>query len=102
MSAGEDGTLVQWDVAKGRALGAPWRGHEGPVRSVAYSPDGTRVVSGGDDTTLRAWDASSGAALGRAWLGHKGPVTAIVFGPKGEPGVLGQRGRHGADLARAR
>ena len=34
VSAGEDGTLVQWDVAKGRALGAPWRGHEGPVRSV--------------------------------------------------------------------
>jgi WD40 repeat protein len=29
------------------------------VNSVAFSPDGTRIVSGSDDATLRLWDAKS-------------------------------------------
>jgi len=30
-------------------------GHDGSVLSVAYSPDGTRIVSGSSDGTLRIW-----------------------------------------------
>ena len=33
------------------------------MRSVAFSPDGTRVVSGSDDKTPRVWDVRRGVRI---------------------------------------
>ena len=30
--------------------------HSGWIRSVAFSPDGTKIVSGSDDKTIKVWD----------------------------------------------
>ena len=30
--------------------------HSGPVYSVAFSPDGTTIVSGSNDRTIKVWD----------------------------------------------
>ena len=38
-------------------------GHAGWVRSVAFSPDGKRVISGSDDNLVKIWDAESGAEV---------------------------------------
>ena len=35
------------------------RAHPSMVNSVAFSSDGTRIVSGGDDNTVKVWDAKS-------------------------------------------
>jgi WD40 repeat protein len=42
------------------------------VQSVAFSPDGTQIVSGSYDNTLRLWDAVSGAHL-NTLKGHSKP-----------------------------
>jgi len=38
-------------------------GHLGGVESVAYSPDGKRVVSGSEDWIVKIWDANTAAEV---------------------------------------
>jgi WD40 repeat protein len=39
------------------------KGHSGGVNSVAYSADGTRIVTGSDDGTARIWNVSTGKEI---------------------------------------
>jgi WD40 repeat protein len=32
--------------------------HSNWIRSVAFSPDGTKIVSGSDDRTIKVWDSA--------------------------------------------
>jgi len=33
--------------------------HSDYIRSVAFSPDGTKIVSGSDDKTIKVWDSGA-------------------------------------------
>ena len=53
-----DSTARLWDAASGRAIVA-LTGHEGSVRSAAFSSDATRIVTASDDETARIWDVTT-------------------------------------------
>ncbi|KIM20643.1 hypothetical protein M408DRAFT_43587, partial [Serendipita vermifera MAFF 305830] len=58
-------------------------GHTNQVNCVAFSPDGTRVVSGSYDETLRLWDGVTGASIGDPMEGHTSYVSCVAFSPDG-------------------
>ena len=57
-------------------------GHTSYVRSVAYSPDGMRIISGSGDHTIRMWDAQSGK-LENTIEGHTSSVWCVAYSPDG-------------------
>ncbi len=58
LSGGYDGTVRLWNVENGLEL-ARFQ-HGGFVRSVAFTPDGKRVVSAGEGSLIKLWDIASG------------------------------------------
>ncbi|KAJ7464895.1 hypothetical protein B0H11DRAFT_2050263 [Mycena galericulata] len=61
--------MVQlWKAETGEALGDPLEGHNGWVTSVAFSPDGRKIVSGSHDQTVRLWNVETREALSDSLL----------------------------------
>jgi hypothetical protein len=57
-------------------------GHLDTVSGVAFSPDGTKLLSASFDKTVRLWDVKSGKVL-HTYGGHSDAVYAVAFGPTG-------------------
>ena len=53
------------------------------MNSIAYSPDGQRIISGSDDNTIRIWDAVAGVAVGKPLKGHTKRVWSVAYSPDG-------------------
>ena len=64
------------------------KGHTHIVSSVAFSPDGTRIVTGSEDKTAKVWDARSGAPV-LDLKGHTGVVMSVAYSPDGTRIVTG-------------
>jgi WD40 repeat protein len=68
-------------------------GHNNPVRSVCFSPCGTKIVSGGGgmggDFSIRIWDVETRTQIGSPLAGHKDRVWSVCFSPCGTKIVSG-------------
>src|SRR5690606_2462611 len=72
---GLDQLVRVWDVAARQPLALLGNyGTTGEIRTLAWSPDNTRLAVLGSDDVVRIWDASSGAVV-QALVGHtiRGP-----------------------------
>jgi hypothetical protein len=83
VSAGEDGTVRQWDATSSQAIGGLLRGHQGGVNSASYNADGRRIVSAGVDGTVRQWDAKSGRAISERLWGNEAAGNSAAFSAHG-------------------
>ena len=73
-------TVLSHRLTSSGTLLCPPLVHSAIVSSVAFSPDGTRVLTGSHDNTARLWDAQTGAPLGSAMV-HKDYVLSVAFSP---------------------
>jgi len=56
--------------------------HYGPISSVAWSPDGSRIASGSRDRTVQVWDASDGRNA-IIYTGHNASIGCMAWSPDG-------------------
>jgi cytochrome c len=73
---------------------AQLRGHGGPVRALAISPDGERAVSGSFDTSAIRWSLSRNVAE-QVMRFHDGAVNAVAFLKDGRIATAGEDARIG-------
>ena len=65
-------------IASGAIASAQMRGHGGPVRALAISPDGEEAVSGSFDTAVIRWSLSKNEAQAVLRF-HDGAVNAVAL-----------------------
>ncbi len=56
---------------------------EKPIRSLAYSADGSQLASALDNNLVRTWSSDNGTPI-ETFEGHKAPVTACAFTREGD------------------
>ncbi|MGA7325352.1 MAG: hypothetical protein WBX25_12905 [Rhodomicrobium sp.] len=80
-------------------------GHMAPIKGLAFTPDGTQMVSASDDKVIRVWDLASGKTVrtirGESGGGNEGKIFAMALSADGKwlavggwMKTAGQQGHH--------
>src|SRR5262249_52880773 len=71
-------------AASAQSLKPAWSrpAHQGEVRCLAYSPDGSLIATGGTDGQVRLWRSGDGTLV-RSDPGHFDVVNTVAFSPDG-------------------
>ena len=78
---GAGGEVLVWPLTGGEPQ--RWNGHADAIYALAYSPDGTRLVTASYDRLLLLWNSATGEAFATL-RHHTGPVYAAQFSPDGK------------------
>jgi WD40 repeat protein/tRNA A-37 threonylcarbamoyl transferase component Bud32 len=93
ITAGADNTAKVWDLDDPAAPPVVLRGHDAPVRGVAFRPhDGRVVATVSRDGDLAAWDRTTGQRLYRVHVAKE--VLCVAFSPDGATIVTGDSANH--------
>lgn len=77
-----DGKVQEWRMADSKSV-ARLRGHGGQVYGVAFSPDGTRLVSVSSDKSVRLWDPAEKKAI-KTLATYDQVLYDVVYSPDGK------------------
>ena len=75
------GEFIVWEIPPGKKATFVIRhGSSSAALSLAFSPDGTQLVSGGLDKVVRFWDLKTGRQV-RSLSGHTTAIHCVAIGP---------------------
>ena len=75
------GELILWDLSTMTET-TRWSGHDNWITALAWSPDGSVILSGDENGELMMWDAANQTEIAH-WSAHNGRIYAIVLNPDG-------------------
>jgi WD40 repeat protein len=85
-TGGTNGSLVLWEVSKALAGDAAAKtvipAHKGVVRNLAWTADGTRLVTSGEDGVVHVWDPNSGKSVAQFAAADRA-VYGVAVSPDG-------------------
>lgn len=79
VTASYDQLVRLWRISDG-VLIREFKGHQGTVWSVTFSPDGKIIASSGDDATVKLWNVETGSLI-HTFSGHKRIIWSVKFSP---------------------
>lgn len=74
-------TIVLWNVLNGKKI-RTFPGNAPRTLSLAFSPDGNKLLSGGGDRLIRIWDVSSGRET-KSLSGYTKVIKSLAFNKQG-------------------
>jgi WD40 repeat protein len=77
-----EGTAEVWDATSGLELLALC-GHDAPVTTMAWSPDGKRLATASEDQTVKVWNAANEQEV-LTVRAHNSFVSAAAWSPDGK------------------
>lgn len=81
--------ITMFNLRSGKIL-KKYKGHDGAVRTLAFSPNGKFFISGSDDQTAKVWSVTTGRLVDT--LQHQdGPIISAAFSPDGMTIVTGSQ-----------
>jgi WD40 repeat protein len=82
-SSSYDGTIIIWEVGSGKRLTTLQHSDDGDlVKSVTFSPEGKKLLSGGG-RTFKLWDVNTGQCV-KNFEGHTDWIWSVAFSPDGQ------------------
>lgn len=92
MAAGDDqGRITVWSIPEQTKLGSFATGVDGPVRALAFDPDGRQIVTLAHNQSVAVWD-DSGTGPNHRVSGHGDGTRLLRFFPSGDRFATAGRG----------
>jgi len=87
IAAGDNGGCIYlWRAVTGEQVCEPWQADANVIYSLAFSPNGKKIVSGGNDNEARIWDVSTSQPI-LVLEGHTNSVLSVAWSSDG--GLIG-------------